>query len=482
MMTARPKGLQVLLVDDNPIQLALLRYLFQHAGHEVLEARNGAEALIMLGSANPDVVVSDCQMPMLDGYQLCRLLKDDRATRDLPVILLTAQGGVLSRFWARTCGADRFLVKGREMNGVVASAENLASANTRRRPEGLVPRLADENFSIDAIQRHLGRALEQRLLESAMRNAVGRLYSSDHDARRLAESFMAIVQELVLPGAVAMAYLEGDHMKGVGLHGPCAPPSRRSELEARLQEALGLEEPISTLWAEAEGGDERGLILRNPLVTCQVVGLPGHPPLGAVALLMEEVTLHDQQRLFDVAFEELARVLGLERSHALLYQQAIRDPLTGLYNRRHMVELLGHEIDQARRYGLPLSVLALDLDRFKAINDTHGHPAGDQVLGVAAQRMSFALRKVDRLARMGGEEFLVLCPRTDLEGARLIGERIRLGMESEGMPGLPDHAVVTVSVGIAALDPETDDAESLLARADARLYAAKGQGRNLVMV
>lgn len=481
MSATKAKGLQVLLVDDNPIQLALLRYLFQHAGHEVIEARNGAEALILLASATPDVVVSDCQMPMLDGYQLCRLLKDDRATRDLPVILLTAQGGVLSRFWARTCGADRFLVKGREMNSVVASAENLASTQHRFRPEGLVPRLAEENFSVESIQRHLGRALEQRLLESAMRNAVSRLYTSDHDARRLAEEFMEIVKELVLPGAVAMAYLEGDHLKAVGLFGPCAPPVRRTELEAQLQEALELDRPVPIQWMEAEGGDERGLLLRNPALLAQAVGLPGHQPLGAVALLLEEGTLQEQQRLFDVAFEELARVLGLERSHALLYQQAIRDPLTGLYNRRHMVELLSHEIDQAKRYGLPLSVVALDLDHFKAINDTFGHPVGDQVLGVAAQRMNFALRKVDRLARMGGEEFLVLCPRTDLEGARLIGERIRSGMESESMPGLPGEALVTVSVGVAVLDPEADDAETLLARADARLYEAKGLGRNRVV-
>lgn len=292
---------------------------------------------------------------------------------------------------------------------------------------------------------------------------------------------MEIVKELVLPGAVAMAYLEGDHLKAVGLFGPCAPPVRRTELEAQLQEALELDRPVPIQWMEAEGGDERGLLLRNPALLAQAVGLPGHQPLGAVALLLEEGTLQEQQRLFDVAFEELARVLGLERSHALLYQQAIRDPLTGLYNRRHMVELLSHEIDQAKRYGLPLSVVALDLDHFKAINDTFGHPVGDQVLGVAAQRMNFALRKVDRLARMGGEEFLVLCPRTDLEGARLIGERIRSGMESESMPGLPGEALVTVSVGVAVLDPEADDAETLLARADARLYEAKGLGRNRVV-
>ncbi|HJV23883.1 MAG TPA: diguanylate cyclase, partial [Holophagaceae bacterium] len=456
-------------------------YLFQHAGHQITEAKNGAEALILISSAMPDIVVSDCQMPMLDGYQLCRLLKDDRATRHLPVILLTAQGGCLSRFWARTCGADRFLVKGREMNSVVAAAEHLAETPGRPRAEGLVPKVAEDNFTIDSIQRHLGRALEQRLLESAMRNAVATLYTAEHNSRSLAEGFLGIVQELALPGAAAMAYLEGDHVKAVGVHGPCAPPSRREELETRLREALRLEAPLPISWVEADGAEERGLQLRRPTFVAQRIGLKGHTSLGAVALLLEEETWEEQQRLFDIAFEELARVMGLERSHALLYQQAIRDPLTGLYNRRHMLELLDHEVEQSRRYGLPLSVLALDLDRFKTINDEYGHPAGDQVLGVAAQRMSFALRKVDRLARMGGEEFLVLCPRTDLEGARLLAERIRTSMEAEDVPGLPQQKVVTVSVGVAVLDPEADEVPSLLARADAKLYEAKEKGRNMVV-
>ena len=126
-----PQSLQVLLVDDNPIQLSLLRHLFQRHGHLTIEARNGAEALIVLATEFPDVVVSDCVMPLLDGYQFCRLVKDDRATRHLPVLLLTAQGTGLARFWAKTCGADRFLVKGRDLDHVVEVATALAQQHAR---------------------------------------------------------------------------------------------------------------------------------------------------------------------------------------------------------------------------------------------------------------------------------------------------------------------------------------------------------------
>ena len=146
-----PKTLQVLLVDDNPIQLSLLRHLFQRHGHATLEARNGAEALIMLATEYPDVVVSDCVMPLLDGYQFCRLVKDDRATRHLPVLLLTAQGTGLARFWAKTCGADRFLVKGRDLDHVVEVATALAEQASKPRTAHAVPRLAQENFGVDAM-------------------------------------------------------------------------------------------------------------------------------------------------------------------------------------------------------------------------------------------------------------------------------------------------------------------------------------------
>src|SRR6202142_1247533 len=194
-----PQSLQVLLVDDNPIQLSLLRHLFHRHGHMTIEARNGAEALIVLATEFPDVVVCDCVMPLLDGYQFCRLVKDDRATRHLPILLLTAQGTGLARVWAKTCGADRFLVKGRDLDHVVEAATALAKQSPRPHTTHAVSKLAQENFGVDAIQRRLAQALEQRLVETALRDSVARLYTADHDTPRLIEGFIEIIQELVLP-------------------------------------------------------------------------------------------------------------------------------------------------------------------------------------------------------------------------------------------------------------------------------------------
>lgn len=476
-----PRPLQVLLVDDNPIQLSLLRHLFQRHGHHTLEARNGAEALLVLATEFPDVVVSDCVMPLLDGYQLCRLLKDDRATRHLPVLLLTAQGGGLARFWAKTCGADRFLVKGRDLDHVVEVASTLAQQAGRPRRGHQVPRLAQENFGVDAIQRQLAQALEQRLVETAMRDSIGRLYTVEHDTTKLIQGFIEILQELVLPGALAVAYLGEDGAWSAGVHGASTSEQDRTSLESELAQRLGLPAPIECHWHPASDPEERRRSLRDPVRLTLSTAMPGYPVAGAVGLLAERRAAEDYERLFEIAAEELGRLLSLEDSRLRLYHQAIRDPLTGLYNRRHILDMLGVELDQCGRFGQPLSLMVVDLDHFKIVNDRYGHATGDQVLSVVAQRMAFGLRKVDQLGRIGGEEFLSYCPQTDLEGARALAERLREQVSAEPIPGLPESGRVTLSIGLATWNGGEDTTEALLARADRNLYKAKAEGRNRVV-
>lgn len=160
-----------------------------------------------------------------------------------------------------------------------------------------------------------------------------------------------------------------------------------------------------------------------------------------------------------------------------LARLARRDALTGLPNRRALEEELAREAARAARAGAPLSAVALDVDRFKLVNDRHGHAAGDAVLQAIASRAAAALRGGDVLARVGGEEFVALLPGADLARAVEVAERIRarIGAEPVGAAG-----VVTVSLGCAALAPG-EDGRSLLARADARLYEAKRAGRDRVV-
>jgi two-component system cell cycle response regulator len=173
----------------------------------------------------------------------------------------------------------------------------------------------------------------------------------------------------------------------------------------------------------------------------------------------------------DPAGRHLERLAGLAR----------KDPLTGLPNRRALEEELPRALARALRAGEPLSVVVLDVDRFKEVNDRHGHAAGDAVLAAVAGRAAAALRGSDVIARFGGEEFAVVLPGADLARAAEAAERIREAVAAEAVTAGGAALSVTVSLGCATLVPDERDARALLARADARLYEAKRAGRNRVV-
>ena len=472
------RTLKVLLVDDSPTQMGLLRTLFKRRGHEVLEARNGAEALLALSSETPDIVVSDCYMPLIDGYQLCRLLKDDRGTRHLPVLLLTAETRGLGRFWAKTCGADRFLVKSEGLENVVDAAVNLTEECVRAEEPQPQPKplLESEDLGVDAIQRRLARALEHRLLETTLRDAIARLYTTDPDAMGLAKGFMDLLQSVVLPGGLSVVHRSDEGLLALGAHGRCVSEVEREALGRAMQERFATGEPLEIAWERIEDAEERRSSLRDPVRVMLPVEVPGGHANGLLGLYVERRTYHEHARLFEIAADELGRLFTLEAGRLRLYHQAIQDPLTGLFNRRHTLELLGHEALQSTRFKHPLTVMLIDLDHFKPINDRFGHAAGDRVLGMVAQRLAFGLRKVDRLGRMGGDEFLVFCPQTDKAGANQLAERLLDSVARSPIPNAPeDH--LSLSIGLASWRGEEDTVEALIARADRRLYRAKAEGR-----
>jgi diguanylate cyclase (GGDEF)-like protein len=179
--------------------------------------------------------------------------------------------------------------------------------------------------------------------------------------------------------------------------------------------------------------------------------------------------------------ESLLSCLLYPLRNALLYrvatQSALRDPLTGTGNRIAMQQSLAREIDVSRRTKQPLSVLMLDVDHFKRVNDEYGHHTGDEVLRTIAQAVKGQLRNIDRVFRYGGEEFVVLLTDTDTEAAVQIGERLRSAVLGLAYPHPAPSLTMSISLGCSTLLP-TETADSLLQRADSALYVAKREGRN----
>jgi len=204
---------------------------------------------------------------------------------------------------------------------------------------------------------------------------------------------------------------------------------------------------------------------------------------GADACLHKPLREHELRARLSAA----ERIVGLQdqllATQRCLQSQASQDALTGLWNRRAILKILRQELDRAKREDISVAVIMADLDRFKAINDTYGHQAGDIVLREAAQRMRSITRPYDLVGRYGGEEFIIIVPRCDSTFAAYVADRIRLAIADRPI-SLDGHEVpLTISLGVAALrGAEDNDSDALIKAADAALYEAKHEGRNRVCV
>jgi len=228
--------------------------------------------------------------------------------------------------------------------------------------------------------------------------------------------------------------------------------------------------------------------------------------IGAELAFTFYISVYDLSNLIGHFFKIVAFYLiykaiteiGLEKPHQLLFRDlkqsetalrnaleeverlAITDSLTGLYNHRHFFELAGREFQRARRYQLPLSVIMMDIDEFKRVNDSYGHAIGDQVLQGVAECYRNELRGVDVVGRYGGDEFVAMLPETGLSAAGQVAERLRKSIAERVLDTKAGRVTVTASLGIAVMDDEHLTPETLLDRADQALYVAKQHGRNRV--
>jgi diguanylate cyclase (GGDEF)-like protein len=201
----------------------------------------------------------------------------------------------------------------------------------------------------------------------------------------------------------------------------------------------------------------------------------------AAGELSHRVVLAHRDELGELATAFNAMAERLEENQKALYELAIRDGLTGLYNHHTFYVLLADELARVHRFERPVSLLLLDIDHFKHVNDTHGHQAGDAVLKGLSELLNHQVRAIDRVCRYGGEEIAIILPETGLEGAAHVAERMRAGVEMQLFDintGAPIG--ITVSIGVASFPAHADGVEALVAAADAALYAAKRSGRNRV--
>lgn len=449
---------RILVVDDVATNRLLMGQLLGKAYYDVEEASSAEEALELARANPPDIALIDVMMPGMNGYELCRRLKADPALAGVPIVIVTTLDTQDDRREGIEAGADDFLTKPVRPVTLFARLRSLlrmkAMNDELRMRDETLRDLGGEALSPASIEPPAGAGVlgisSKETAEALRKMLVSRLDVTVEVATDAASAFRKIADrppEAVLVDAVGFEGFSSDFIAALRQR-----PETRSSALLTLVDAEDFKLAASALDAGA-----------NDYVMW---------PIDA-----SELTARVRTQLRYKAYSD-----HLKQSMRDGLRMAATDPLTGLRNRRYVDTHLPRMIENAVATRSPLSLLAFDLDRFKAVNDTFGHAAGDAILKEFSRRLLDNIRSVDLAARLGGEEFIVVMPEAALDDARLAAERVRAAIEAPGFEHKGVMIPVTVSVGVSGLRPGRDTPDTLAARADAALYIAKAAGRNRVIL
>ncbi len=450
-MTAR-----VLIVDDNPANRKLLEVRLNNEYFEVLSVSNGPDAILICEKALCDIVLLDVMMPEMDGFEVCRRLKSHISTAHLPIVMVTALDQPADRVRGLEAGADDFLTKPIDEIQLIARVRSLARLKMaidelRNRANttvalGMIAEFAtpgpddgkrgrmlivdDRKNSAErltaALAAHHAVTIESSAQEAMFKAAednvdvlIISLGLAGYDALRLCSQIRALERTRNLPILLV------------------------ADVEDRMRVVRGLELGVND-WLSR--------------------------PVDRNELLARVRTQLRQKRYADSLREKVQQSIEL----------ALFDPLTGLNNRRFLESHLSTMIENARMRRSPMTLMILDIDFFKKVNDTYGHDCGDEVLKGFADRLRGIVRGGDLLCRLGGEEFVIVMPGVDVHAAARIAERARQAVEQESFVMPTGQTIaITASIGLAERRDDTNPHE-LYRRADQALYRSKSEGRNRV--
>ena len=485
--------IRILVADDDPATLQAISWILREHGYEVDAAPAGATVLERMELHIPDLVLLDVAMPDADGYQLLERIKSDERWRDVPVVAVSATPPEEGTVRTLGLGAADFIRKPFRVKELLARIQS----QLRQRAEIHITR-----ERLREVEEELEHALEEaesrRKLVDILHEVTGDLAPDEiyHIlARRVARALSLTHCSVILArpgdrdGIVATSH-EDPSLRNFRIE-----LERYPEIRAALDHgrAVLVEDVLtSPLYESVRAIWERENITVN---IRSVVALPftlgtlqggvfflrrtgAEPPLTR-----DDVEFADAVIKGAVAAIQRAQIIETTRAdNVRLEALAHTDPLTQCLNRRALTERLVGEMERARRYNSLVTLLMVDLDHFKRINDTHGHLVGDDVLSDVGAVLRGMVRSVDIVARYGGEEFVVVLPETPSAGALTFAHRLRERIEDHVFSDFaPLGLRLTASIGVSTYPSAgVESVEDLFARADEALYRAKAEGRNRV--
>lgn len=432
----------ILIVDDHPANLSVVVDHLEDEGLHVSVAQGGEEALKRAQFIKPDLILLDVMMPGIDGFETCRRLKAQQATRDIPVIFMTALADVNDKVAAFAAGGVDYVSKPFQVE------ELLARVGTHLDLRAAQQELAEQN-----------RLLQEEIV--ARRSAEEGLRASELRYRRLFET-----------ANDGIVLIERDSGRIIGVN-----PALATMLNQNPTQMVG-----DVLW-------EREPFNSNPSCRAALDGLAHDDHVRLDDWTLEDgrgtsVDVEVNGSLYHaegkaVVQYNLRNITDRKEAEARIRYMALHDALTGLPNRLLFEDRLGNAIAQSRRHNTLTGVLMLDLDRFKHINDSLGHHVGDELLEQFAMRLRTCLRETDTAARLGGDEFAICLPDlSSLEDGETVAQKILDALKAPFE--IEQHELnVGSSIGIAFYPEDGTDHGTLLRAADTAMYDAKAHGRGI---
>lgn len=452
-------GGRILIADDVATNRIVLKVKLASAFYETFQAASGTETIARARSEHPDLILLDVELPDLSGIEVCRRLKADPDTRRIPVVMVTAFRDMARKMEALEAGADEVFWKPLDDVVLLARLRSILRARETEEELGLRQGTYRELGFAEPAESFAPRAIVGLVSAApALRNGWARdlrPFLSDRLIAMDPEQALMIHQQDLAPDAFVIAADPALPCAGLRL-----VPDLRSRAATR-HAAICVVLPAGAADAAAMALD----LGANDLIEADA-----DPAELALRIRVQTGRKRQADRLREMVEDRL--------------RLSMTDPLTGLHNRRYAMTHLARILGRPAAPGRGVAVMVLDLDRFKTINDTHGHAAGDAVLVEVSGRLAAQVRPVDLLARIGGEEFLIALPDVSPEDARSAAERLRRAVADlpVGLPHERGAIRVTASIGLTMHDDRSAPVAEIVDRADMALLKAKLDGRNQVTV
>lgn len=478
---------KILLVEDSDTQLKFLKEELTQRGFEVETARNGAEGYKKLFEFVPDIVVSDIMMPIIDGYQFCRMIKNVEKTKKIPVILLTVLDKKIDSFWGKKAGAQLFLSKSIDMDELVKNI----NVTLRRYPltDEYKAAITANNDEDNTAQSKLNTILNDLLFKSIFSNEFRNLSDFLNYERILVEKLFFLLSSFVEYHVAGIFFASPDEFSENILYLDTLGRNLSKNVLSDIHYDFFRKMEECRSFKSSKFEVVRMLLGKeldyqfNDLSSKIIIPLIFDKKLiGGICFYTRQEVDYASFRYFDIMISELLAIFKMKYQYTEKEFMSVLDGLTGLYNRRQFELSVEQEYNRTKRHPSDFSLAILDIDFFKKVNDNFGHQYGDYVLKTVADLMKIAFRKTDLLYRYGGEELVMIMPETNIEGALVPVQRLRRMVEEYDFDYNGVKTKVTVSMGLTMNYQEFNTATEMLKSADEALYKAKESGRNRIVL